>query len=140
MQEIEQSAAQTRYSGAPSESIPSTLASSQDINGQTKGLMAAAATMRRRHNLAMPPPSSAGPAKSWRCGRCCCSAWSTLTECLRAGPAATRGRRYDSMKPLSGADGHMNSVSKIDTMSRFLFPFAFVSLNILYWAGFLYYF
>jgi len=65
--------------------------------------------------------------------------WSTLTECLRAGRAARR-RRYDSVKPLAGAAGQMNSVSQIDTISRFLFPFAFVALNILYWAGFLYYF
>lgn len=41
---------------------------------------------------------------------------------------------------MTAGAGQINSVSQIDTVSRFLFPFAFVSLNILYWAGFLYYF
>ena len=137
MQEIEQSSAQARYSGAPSESIQSTLASSQDINGKTK-----ASTVSRRGGLMdVAASSSLGAAKSWRCGRCCGRVWSTVADCLRAGPAARR-RRYDGMKPLGGgmAPGQINSVSQIDTVSRFLFPFAFVSLNILYWAGFLYYF
>jgi len=71
-----------------------------------------------------------------------------VADCLRAGPAARR-RRYDGMRPLGGggggitaggAAGQINSVSQIDSVSRFLFPFAFVALNILYWAGFLYYF
>jgi len=136
-QEIEQSGAQTRYSGAPSDSIQSTLASSQDINGQTKASITAAARRRRQNDAGL--TSSTDRAKLWRCRQCCGNVWSTLTECVRAGPAARR-RRYDSMKPLAGSAGHMNSVSQIDTFSRFLFPFAFVALNILYWAGFLYYF
>jgi len=135
MQEMEQSGAQTRYSGAPSDSIQSTLASSQDINGQTKAsaLTALATGRRRQHDAGGRVTSS---ADRWRCGQCCSRVWSTLTDCVRA------GRRYDSMKPLhAGAGGPlMNSVSQIDTISRFLFPFAFVVLNILYWAGFLYYF
>ena len=132
MQEIEHSAGQTRYSSAPSESVRSTLASSQDINGQTKSsLMAISAAFRRRRNEA--GSSTTVPVKSWRC---CGRVWSTLTDCVRA------RRRYDGMRPLGVASkaGLMNSVSQIDTVSRFLFPFAFVSLNIIYWAGFLYYF
>jgi len=136
MQEIEQSGAPTRYSGAPSESIQSTIASSQDINGQTTASMTAAAKRRRQNVAAMASSTDEGNLR--RCGHCCRSVWSTLAECLRAGPAARR-RRYDSMKPLARAAGQMNSVSEIDTISRFLFPFAFVALNILYWAGFLYY-
>ncbi|ELU01184.1 hypothetical protein CAPTEDRAFT_216654 [Capitella teleta] len=31
-------------------------------------------------------------------------------------------------------------VSKIDSMSRIIFPFVFTCLNVLYWAGFIYYF
>ena len=160
MQEVEQ--AQARYSGAPSESIQSsTLASSQDINGKTKAAATAAtSTAAKRRgggrgtgglmDLAAGGPSSLGPsAKScWPCGRCCGHVWSTVADCLRAGPAARR-RRYDGMRPLGGggggitaggAAGQINSVSQIDSVSRFLFPFAFVALNILYWAGFLYYF
>lgn len=139
MQEIEQSAAQSRYSGATNESIQSTLASSQDINGQTKASMLAAAAKRRRQADAVSSSSTSGPAKLRRCGQCCRSVWTTVAECLHVGPAARR-RRYDSMKPLTGVPGQMNSVSQIDTISRFLFPFAFVALNVLYWAGFLYYF
>lgn len=132
MQEIEQSAVQSRYSGATSESIQSTLASSQDINGQTK--VSALGALARGGRL----PNNAGPSS--RCGQCCGRVWTRMTECLRAGPAARR-RRYDSMRPLHvRAPGQMNSVSQIDTISRFLFPFTFVSLNVLYWAGFYYYF
>ena len=149
MQEVEQSSAQARYSGAPSESIQSsTLASSQDINGKTKAVSAAGKRGRgaRGGLMDVAAASSRGPSSSWRCGRCCGGVWSTVADCLRAGgPAAARRRRYDGMKPLAGmaaagAPGQINSVSQIDTVSRFLFPFAFVSLNILYWAGFLYYF
>jgi len=141
-QEIEQSGSQTRYSGAPSESIQSTLgASSHDVNGQTKAppptssLAAVAAGMRRGQTDRVGGSTSCG---------CCGRVWSSLAECLRAGPGAARRRRYDSMRPQLGVaaagTGQINSVSQIDTVSRFLFPFAFVSLNILYWAGFLYYF
>ena len=62
--------------------------------------------------------------------------WAAVGDCWRG----SRGE-YDSMKPVvTPSDGHMNSVSQIDTMSRVMFPFAFVCLNILYWSGFLYYF
>lgn len=99
--------------------------------------------MVRRRGLNDAGSSSLGAAaKSWRCGRCCGGVWSRVADCLRTGPAARR-RRYEGMRQLGGMTagaGQINSVSQIDTVSRFLFPFAFVSLNILYWAGFLYYF
>lgn len=46
--------------------------------------------------------------------------------------------KYKSMRSVHRA-GPV-SVSKIDSMSRIIFPFVFTCLNILYWAGFLYYF
>ena len=60
------------------------------------------------------------------------SCWKMMLHCLQADP------NYRSFKSMNKS-GTL-SVSKIDSLARILFPFSFISLNVLYWAGFLYYF
>lgn len=101
---------------------------------------------------------NSGAAVRWRC---CCN---LLTSGLRRHD----NRRYDSMKPMNvaphrggvggggkggggsggggrrrrgggGSTSGQNSVSRLDSTARVLFPFCFICLNVLYWAGFSYY-
>ncbi|CAD5125068.1 DgyrCDS13308 [Dimorphilus gyrociliatus] len=58
--------------------------------------------------------------------------WVMFLHCLMG------NSNYRHLKAMSKCG--TSSVSRIDSMARILFPFSFVCLNILYWAGFLYYF
>ena len=60
------------------------------------------------------------------------SCWVMFAHCLRG------NQQYRHFKSLQKT-GTL-SVSKIDMLSRIIFPFSFTCLNILYWAGFIYYF
>ena len=60
------------------------------------------------------------------------SCWVMFVNCLKG------NSKYRYIKALNKS-GNL-SVSKIDSISRIMFPFSFTCLNILYWAGFMYYF
>ncbi len=60
------------------------------------------------------------------------SCWVMLLHCLQG------DANYRIFKA-SSKSGTL-SVSKIDSLARIIFPFSFTCLNVLYWAGFLYYF
>ena len=60
------------------------------------------------------------------------SCWVMFINCLRGN---SKYRTFKSMNKTGSL-----SVSKIDSLARIIFPFSFTCLNILYWAGFLYYF
>ena len=60
------------------------------------------------------------------------SCWTMFLHCLRG------NTKYKHFKAIHQS-GSL-SVSKIDSMARIIFPFSFTCLNILYWAGFIYYF
>ena len=58
--------------------------------------------------------------------------WTMFLHCLKG------NAKYRNFKALN-KKGSL-SVSKIDSLARIIFPFSFTCLNILYWAGFMYYF
>ena len=60
------------------------------------------------------------------------SCWVMLLHCLQG------DANYRTFKSMTKS-GTL-SVSKIDSLARIIFPFSFICLNVLYWAGFLYYF
>ena len=60
------------------------------------------------------------------------SCWGMFLNCLKG------NSKYRYMKAMTKTAAV--SVSKIDSISRIMFPFSFTCLNILYWAGFIYYF
>jgi hypothetical protein len=60
------------------------------------------------------------------------SCLSMFVNCLKGSTKYKSMRSRNKTGPVS--------VSKIDSMSRIIFPFVFTCLNVLYWAGFIYYF
>lgn len=64
------------------------------------------------------------------CPYTCVSTLGAALSCL----LTTRRARFS--KHVRNALG-LNSVSKIDRLSRFLFPVSFLALNILYWVAYL---